>query len=93
MTYKWGYKLIRECLMKTNIGTNFLELTLKSHGQGQKVKFKVNFQKCSEWPENSSESFWICKYANCAFDLGPITQVKKWVNITYKWGYKGYQRL
>ena len=50
----------------------FSDVTLK--GEGQKVKFKVNFQKCSEWPENSSESFWICKYANFALDRGPITQ-------------------
>ena len=49
-------------------------MTLKGHSQGQKVKFKVNFQKCSEWPENSSENFWICKYTNFALDRGPITQ-------------------
>ena len=69
MAYKWGYKHIREFWMKTGI-----VVTLKSHGQSQKVKLKVNFQKCSEWPENSSESFWICKYVNFALDLDPITQ-------------------
>ena len=46
-------------------------MTLK--GQGQKATFKVNFQNISEWPENSAESFWICKYANFSFDRGPIT--------------------
>ena len=73
MDYECGYKLIREFFMNIVIGTTDV-VTLKGHGQGQRVIFKVNFQKCSEWPESSSESFWICKYANFALDLDPITQ-------------------
>ena len=30
-------------------------MTLKGHSQGQQVMLKVNFKKCSEWPEYSSE--------------------------------------
>ena len=76
MAYNLGYKLIREFLNENCHWYKFSDVgTLKSHSQGQKVKFKVNFQKCLEWPENSSESFWKCKYANVALDLGPITLI------------------
>ena len=59
-------------------------MTLK--GQGQKVTymFKVNFQKCSEWPENSSENLWICKYRVLAYR---DTHIYKWTvrNVQIKY--------
>ena len=45
---------------------------MKGHGQGQKVKFKVNFKKWSEWPEHSSESF---RYVN--MQILPLTELLK----------------
>ena len=73
IAYKWGYKVItsREYRMKTGIDTNFLPYDIE---RSVKVKFTVNFQKCAEWPERSSESFLRRKYLNTALNLDPITQ-------------------
>ena len=71
IAYKWDYKVIREYIMKTGIIHIFSPHDIE---RSLKVKFKVNFQKCAEWPETSSESFWRGKYTKFALDLDPITQ-------------------
>ena len=70
IAYKWGYNVIREYRMKTGIDTNLPHDFQRSDN----INFKVNFQKCAEWPDKSSESFWRCKYANFALGRDPYTE-------------------
>ena len=64
-------------------------VTLKGHGQGHSIKFKVQFKKLSEWSEKSSERLWrqICK-----FGKWPSPNYSRWyikrLKMAYKWRYK-----